>query len=71
MAGITLAIAESKLTLWLNALDAVATGQEYKIADRSLKRADLADIQAQIDFWDIKVQRLTRGGIKIIGGTPV
>jgi len=70
MAGITLAQAETKLTLWLTAEDAVATGQSYSIAGRSLSRADLGSIRETIDYWEAKVQKLTRGGIGIKGGTP-
>ena len=70
MAGITLAQAEAKLTLWLAADDAVATGQSYTIGDRSLTRADAATIDDKITFWDNKVQSLTRGGIRVRGITP-
>jgi len=70
MPGITLSQAETQLSLWIAASTAVASGQEYRIADRSLKRANLADIQAQITFWDSQVKRLTRGGIRVIGATP-
>jgi len=71
MAGITLSQAEAQLSVWIAASTAVASGQEYKIGDRSLKKANLSDIQSQIKFWDSKVKSLTRGGIKILGGTPV
>lgn len=71
MAGITLAQAEAKLTLWMAADDAVAKGQSYTIGGRALSRADAAEIRANIDYWEAKVQRLSRGGMKIFGGTPV
>jgi len=70
MAGITLAQAEAKLATWMDALDALATSQSYTIGNRELRRADLKDVKDQIDYWDAKVQNLTRGGISIIGGTP-
>ena len=70
MAGITLAQAEAKLSSWMDAEDAVATGQSYSIAGRSLSRADLGQIGERIDFWQKKVTKLTRGGIGIKGGTP-
>ena len=69
--AITLAQAEAKVTLWMAAEDAVATGQSYSIGTRSLTRADLKDIRETIDYWEGKVQRLTRGGIRVFGGTPV
>ena len=71
MAGITLAQAEAKLSLWMEADDAVAKGQSYTIGGRSLSRANAAEIRSNIDFWEAKVQRFTRGGMKIFGGTPV
>lgn len=69
--AITLAQAEAKVTLWMAAEDAVATGQSYSIGTRSLVRADLKEIRETIDYWEGKVQRLTRGGIRVFGGTPV
>lgn len=70
MAGITLAQAEAKLTLWLEAEEAVATrGQRYEIGDRMLERADLDDIRKSITYWQGHVDRLTsaatgRGGLR-------
>lgn len=73
MAGITLAQAEAKLTTWLAAMDKIAEGQEYTIGSRTLKRANLKEVQEQITFWDGKVKELSRGstGMRIRGGTPV
>lgn len=72
MAGITLAQAEAKLATWMAAMDAVATGQEYAIGTRSLKRVDAAEIRQQVQFWDLKVKELSRGttGIRVRGATP-
>ena len=73
MAGITLTQAEAQLTQWLGCLDAIATGQTYSIAGRSMTRANLADAQIQVEYWDRKVKRLSMsgGGITIRGATPV
>ena len=68
MAGITLAQAEAKLTTWLAAEDAIATGQEYVIGSRRLKRADLEFVRETIEYWDNKVQKLSRadnGAIRV------
>jgi hypothetical protein len=72
MAGITLAQAEAKLTLWMDANDAVASGQQYTIGSRSLSRVNAEEIREQIQFWDAKVKELSRGttGMRIRGGTP-
>ena len=71
MAGITLAQAEAKLATWLAAEDKVAAGQEYSVSGRSLKRADLGMIRETIEYWDTKVQRLTRGGTRVRQIVPV
>ena len=71
MAGITLAQAESKLTTWLDAEDAVANSQSYGIGSRTLTRANLKEIRETIEYWEKKVQRLSRGGMRIMGATPI
>lgn len=71
MSGITLVQAETQLASWLAADAAVATGQSYKIGGRSLERANAKEIRDNIVFWDKHVHRLTRGGIRVRGGTPV
>jgi hypothetical protein len=71
MAGITLAQAEAKLTLWLAADDAVASNQSYDIAGRSYTRADAETISKNIDKWNRIVQRLSRGGLSYKGVTPI
>ena len=50
MDWITLDEARANLQLWLDAERAVATGQEYTIGNRHLKRADLSDITDRIRF---------------------
>ena len=71
MAGITLAQAETQLAAYLAAETAVLSGQSYSIAGRTLTRADLSEIQKGIEIWNKRVKRLTRGGIRVRGGTPV
>jgi hypothetical protein len=49
----------------------VVTGQTYAFpGGRALTRADANQIQENIIFWEKKVERLTRGGIRVIGATP-
>lgn len=71
MAAITLAQAEQHLSEWMAADSAVATGQSYTIGGRSLNRANAREIRENITYWDVMVRKLTRGGIKIKGATPV
>ena len=59
MAGITLAQAEAQLAAWLAASTAVASGQEYEIGDRRLRRTDAAEIRKQLDYWEGKVRTLS------------
>jgi hypothetical protein len=70
MAGVTLAEAEAALALWIAADAAVAKGQSYTIGDRSYTKADAGQITEKIMFWDRYIKRLTRGGIKVVFGTP-
>ncbi len=60
MAGITLAQAETQLAAWLAASTAVASNQSYSIGGRSLSRANAGEIMEQINFWEARVQRLSR-----------
>jgi len=69
MAGITLEQAEAKLTTWLAAMDKIAVGQSYSIGSRTLTRANLGEVQKQVEYWDNQVKRLTRGGISVRGAT--
>jgi hypothetical protein len=72
VSGITLADAEAKLAEALDAVSAVMGGQEYRIGNRWLTRADLDSLQKAVVFWDAQCKRLARGGgIRITGGTPV
>ena len=57
--GITLAQAQTQLDAYLAAETAVLTGQEYEIAGRRMKRANLAELQAGIKLWNERVQSLT------------
>lgn len=75
MAGITLAQSEAQLTAWLNASTAVANGQSYTITvdgiSRTLTRVNAEHIDKMISFWDRQCKRLTRGGIRVRGATPI
>ena len=60
MAGITQAQAETNLTAWLAASEAVASNQSYTIGDRTLTRANAQHIMSMVKFWNGEVQRLSR-----------
>ncbi|MFM0736804.1 DUF6148 family protein [Paraburkholderia xenovorans] len=59
MAGITLEQAQHQLDTWMAASLKVASGQAYEIEGRKMTRANLAEIQQSITFWDAKVKSLT------------
>jgi hypothetical protein len=59
MAGINLETAQTHLNAWLEAELAVSTGQEYRIGSRTLRRANLDDIQKQINYWRRVISDLT------------
>lgn len=60
--AISLATAEAKLALWLEADDAVAANQSYTIAGRTLTRADANVIASRIAMWERRVEELRRMG---------
>jgi len=62
MAGITLEIAEKKLTLYMAAEDRILEGQEVVIDGRRLTRANLDEVKAGVEIWNSRVQRLSRSG---------
>ena len=59
MAGITLTQAQTQLEAYLAAETAVLGGQQYEIAGRMLRRADLAQIREGITSWDARVKTLS------------
>ena len=66
MAGITLEIAEARLTEYLAAEAKVLGGQDYVTADgERLTRADLAAIQAGIKLWNARCQQLSRTSLRV------
>jgi hypothetical protein len=78
VAGLTLTIAEARLTAYLEAETLVLQGQAAEMDTGSgrqkLTRADLAAIQAGIDIWQKRCDQLERsesassaGGLRAIG----
>jgi len=56
-----LAEARRDLALWKAALRAIATGQEYQIGTRRLRRADLKECRAMVAYYEGEVDRLRCG----------
>ncbi len=53
----TLEIAQKHLNAWLDAEFAVTNGQSYTIGSKSLTRASLSEIRAQIQYWSNEVAK--------------
>lgn len=51
MAVFSIELCKQKLNTWLEAEEAVATGQSYQIGNRMLTRADLKQIREQMEYW--------------------
>lgn len=58
MAGITLEQAQAQLDKYLAAETAILSGQEYEIAGRRLRRANLSEVQQGISLWSGRVSQL-------------
>lgn len=62
MAGITLEIAEARLTKYLNAEEKILLGQSANLDGQMLTRADLVAVQQGIAIWQGRVARLANSG---------
>jgi hypothetical protein len=70
MAGRTLADAQSDYTATHTAYLAAIKLEQFGIGDHTGKRASSADLYKQMMTLDAEIKRLSRGGIRIRGGTP-
>lgn len=67
--GITLAIAQQKVSECLAAEAAVLSGaQSYTIGNRALSRAQLETVAARLDYWRGEVARLAAVAAGDTGG---
>lgn len=48
-------LCRKKLETWLRAEEAIAAGQSYQIANRSLTRADLKQVREQMEYWGARL----------------
>ncbi|MGV0961790.1 MAG: hypothetical protein ACOYB1_18350 [Limnohabitans sp.] len=62
MAGITLPVAEARLTEYLDAEAKILGGQAFSRNGKAMTRADLAAVQAGIALWQSRVMKLSRSG---------
>lgn len=55
----TLEQANQHLQAWLSADLALATGKEYNISGRMLRRTDASEVKERIAYWSKQVSQLT------------
>lgn len=75
MAGITLDIAQARLTAYLAAEEKLLTGHlSVKINDKEFRRSELSQIQAGVALWNSRVQSLSAaapgGRPRTLSGVP-
>lgn len=72
MPAYSLTTAQAKLQEYLTAETAVLGGQETRVGDRLLRRADLEAIREGITYWSRQVEALEAGGRgpRVYGLTP-
>ena len=63
--GITLQQAQAHLDTWLAADTAVSSGQVVEINGRHLTKVNAREIRENINYWENKVNRFSRGGVGI------
>lgn len=51
MAVFSKELCKQKLKTWLDAEEAITTGQSYQIGNRTLTRADLKQVREQMEYW--------------------
>lgn len=75
MSAISLSEAETELAAALEALREARKAQSYSIStgggSRSRTQHALKDLRDEVVFWQKQVERLSRGGIKVRGATPL
>lgn len=74
MAGITIEIAQARLTAYLTAEEALLTGHlSVKINNKEFRRSELSQIQEGIKLWNNRVESLTNtatGRSRTLSGVP-
>ncbi len=69
MAAISDTEIQTQLTAALAGLTAARLAYRYAIGDRSVERQRLKEANADVDKWEAKAEKRTRGGISIVGIT--
>lgn len=69
----TLTEARRRLQFWLDAEEAIASGQEYSVGTMALTRADLGAVAKRISYYEARVAALEsdRGlGARVVNTIP-
>lgn len=75
MAVFSKEICKQKLQTWMDAEDAIATGQKYQIGNRMLTRADLEAVRKQMEYWagklaEAEAEEKNGGRNRVYRGVP-
>ena len=70
MAAFTIAELRARLTEYRTAETRILTAQGYRIGDRQLTRADLAEVRRQIRELELQIERREAGPRRIRYGVP-
>jgi hypothetical protein len=65
MAGLTSAQWQERLDLYVACEKAILQNQAYSIGNRSMTRADLAEVRAAISQCNDELVRQSRGGLRV------
>ena len=73
--SITLEQAQAKLDYWMNLQEEAAKSQSYSFETGGFRRqkamADMDKISDQVKLWEWRVDRLSRGGMRVRRVVPV
>ena len=69
MAAFTLAEAQEKLDEVSAAYSEALQSQELTVGNRRVRRPDIKILREDIEYWSSQVTKLSRGGIRLTGGT--
>lgn len=77
MAHFSKKLCEDRVALWLEAEEAIATGQSYQIGTRMLTRANLNAVREELEWWSDRLaeaeaeeEGLARGRNRVYRAVP-
>lgn len=71
MAGITQAQAQAMLDALIAAVPDTSGALAVSVGGKTVTYRSMEEINKAIDFWDARVKKLSRGGIRVRGVVPI